>query len=818
MDDDDFDFTPSSNTSSNLASLFGFIKKPLPGNSNLTYTAPKPPKKENTSSKNQQQKEENTNKSTVIFYKPVQAYKYENKVYIHQGLTGIVITRNHMSHNYDIILYKPSKETLVTIGITKFFTLTVSANNYVSFYDSNNQNWSIMFQSSNDLEEFLEKSFTNSFVDVTYSTFSLDEQSVIAIKDNIKEKIHLSDSSSLAKGLAGCSENSKRVVILPNLLCDSSFTNQNVGKHLLLKINIGKIVSELQNTLINSKSVEEEVESPNESSSEDLSNKAKAQSIREALATTKSQKANLISRMARMGQATLPLKTSTGPSDSEEEIPVTATVKSKSPRNKLSNSNVSHHHHYYQENTEGVKQLSIYQNEFPLQHSKKSSVSQQLTPVFQSPVLSPTGDPSFSVYLSESRIQATELRMGISKISEKVDQVLNKIQNLQLPNTSVQLQPSSFVDSHGLLTSIQNLVTKNESLEAKVEEQKNKLELQNDKIFHLLELNQTCLEKNSFTFEKQSETESKLRQEMESVLKKELILEEDNKKSTEKIKILERQLQNSEEIKKKLEETSAELVNQLNKLKKEVEDKKSAKLDRENYDETMAKASEIVTKLKEKLKEAVREKEELKTVIRTQSENIETFENKILDLTTNNIEYEKIVKDLNSRILADESELKEKLSSYKKSQEKLEDEKKFFITKYEKEKENLKSEWKNAISQSILKLSENFNENEKYTKKEIMFFVSKCFDNVNTNKNELEIKENKGILDDKKFEKVFESDDMHSNSKKASEPTISNTLNAEKKLNTIFGMPLYRYHPKCFGKYGRDFMAGYQYFTEIILV
>mgnify|MGYP002715716011 FL=1 len=170
---------------------------------------------------------------------------------------------------------------------------------------------------------------------------------------------------------------------------------------------------------------------------------------------------------------------------------------------------------------------------------------------------------------------------------------------------------------------------------------------------------------------------------MESVLKKELILEEDNKKSTEKIKILERQLQNSEEIKKKLEETSAELVIQLNKLKKEVEDKKNAKLDRENYDETMAKASEIVTKLKEKLKEAVREKEELKTVIRTQSENIESFENKILDLTTNNIEYEKIVKDLNSRILADESELKEKLSSYEKSQEKLEDEKKFFITKYE---------------------------------------------------------------------------------------------------------------------------------------
>ena len=54
-------------------------------------------------------------------------------------------------------------------------------------------------------------------------------------------------------------------------------------------------------------------------SAEESTIKARGVSIKEALSNTKSHKANLISRMARMGQATLPLKGAIpcGPSDSE---------------------------------------------------------------------------------------------------------------------------------------------------------------------------------------------------------------------------------------------------------------------------------------------------------------------------------------------------------------------------------------------------------------------------------------------------------------------------------------------------------------------
>lgn len=62
-----------------------------------------------------------------------------------------------------------------------------------------------------------------------------------------------------------------------------------------------------------------------------------------------------------------------------------------------------------------------------MQRSGVNVAYQQLIPVSTTPLTSPTTDSALSVYISESRTQATELRMGISKVSDKVDQVLNKV-------------------------------------------------------------------------------------------------------------------------------------------------------------------------------------------------------------------------------------------------------------------------------------------------------------------------------------------------------------------------------------------------------
>lgn len=54
----------------------------------------------------------------------------------------------------------------------------------------------------------------------------------------------------------------------------------------------------------------------------------------------------------------------------------------------------------------------------------------QLISLSGSPALTPAADPNLSVFVSESRIQATELRMNIAKIAEKMDVVLNKVGKL----------------------------------------------------------------------------------------------------------------------------------------------------------------------------------------------------------------------------------------------------------------------------------------------------------------------------------------------------------------------------------------------------
>lgn len=63
------------------------------------------------------------------------------------------------------------------------------------------------------------RSYSNSTVAITYTSFQLDQKSLSIIKEGVKEKINLSKSSfPLAKGLVGCSENSKRIIIAPHSL------------------------------------------------------------------------------------------------------------------------------------------------------------------------------------------------------------------------------------------------------------------------------------------------------------------------------------------------------------------------------------------------------------------------------------------------------------------------------------------------------------------------------------------------------------------------------------------------------------------------
>lgn len=64
-------------------------------------------------------------------------------------MTGNVTTRL-----YQIILYKTKQEYVSIATVTRDFLYTVQANNYASYYDNNNENWSILFENNESYLEF----------------------------------------------------------------------------------------------------------------------------------------------------------------------------------------------------------------------------------------------------------------------------------------------------------------------------------------------------------------------------------------------------------------------------------------------------------------------------------------------------------------------------------------------------------------------------------------------------------------------------------------------------------------------------------------
>lgn len=64
-------------------------------------------------------------------------------------MTGNVTTRL-----YQIILYKTKQEYVSIATVTRDFLYTVQANNYASYYDNNNENWSILFENNESYQEF----------------------------------------------------------------------------------------------------------------------------------------------------------------------------------------------------------------------------------------------------------------------------------------------------------------------------------------------------------------------------------------------------------------------------------------------------------------------------------------------------------------------------------------------------------------------------------------------------------------------------------------------------------------------------------------
>ncbi|XP_063245128.1 FK506-binding protein 15-like isoform X2 [Bacillus rossius redtenbacheri] len=577
-DEDDF----SSASSSKLASLFGLSRETEKGNTTLTYTAPKQPRKEDKNAQQDQQANQSAGKSAVkpaklniIVVKPVHTYKLEGISYTPQGKLGAAVLGNLELRVFQLLLYKGQQQHVTSARVTSKFQFTVQPNNYGTFYDDQSQNWSIMFEGADHAVEFARE------VGLARATSqSAEEQQGPCAQDLLAgagAKVNLGDSleiqyiarqltghqlgkeidSSVASGkgmrvkvkkdvweecLEGLCKGAKRLIVLPPNLMGMWKEQVDVHSRLALEVEVTRVKISLgsrENVHSRLPSSHDSGESAFDSSADDGSIKARGASISEALSNSpKTNKASIISRMAKMGQATLPLKgaITCNPSDSEEteeesgsgpRVPPQPAKPAAKPRSMKSRSSAA----------EAAPQpLALYHGAgVPWQHAQQfmyavappyAAVEGQLfpmaQPVFPAPAATPPAltppDAHMAVFLSETRAHNSEVRMGVAKVADKVDQVICKLdvfhqqQQQQQQQQQLQLQqyqhhqqqqiPQRSVTSGGLdpetlLASIQKIVTENERLHVEITEKRSKVDELNDKMYKLLQTNQKFLEQKN---------------------------------------------------------------------------------------------------------------------------------------------------------------------------------------------------------------------------------------------------------------------------------------------------------------------------------
>ncbi|XP_075800951.1 FK506-binding protein 15 isoform X6 [Microtus pennsylvanicus] len=142
------------------------------------------------------------------------------------------------------------------------------------------------------------------------------------------------------------------------------------------------------------------------------------------------------------------------------------------------------------------------------------SVTSQLQPVRplypvplpQAPHFQGSGDMT-SFLMTEARQHNTEIRMAVSKVADKMDHLMTKVEELQrhssgnpmlLPNMSVTMETSM------LMSSIQRIIQENERLKQELLEKSSRIEEQNDKISELIERNQRYVEQSNLMLEKRN--------------------------------------------------------------------------------------------------------------------------------------------------------------------------------------------------------------------------------------------------------------------------------------------------------------------------
>ncbi|KAL6440270.1 hypothetical protein ACFW04_003088 [Cataglyphis niger] len=468
-DEDEPDFVSSGG--SNLAAIFG-IQSKLADSQFIKQTAPKKNRiLENTRYNIQQTVP--SSKTEILIAKAIHAFKLQNGQYASVGKLGLALTGNITTRLYQIILYKTKQEYVSIATVTRDFLYTVQANNYATYYDNNNENWSILFENNESYLEFgTEIGLARYFAvqergeNVIYQDLApASNKDMIAKEgDNICIKyfvgseivqpfkanfvmsqimtVEISTDDNWERVLLGSSKGLKRILFLPPSKQISLGPGFPKERDIMLIIEITDIRIPEENVSISKIST--------------------------------SGKAAIISRMAKMGQSILPkmaLPSTTDSEDTEDDVP------HKSPRQKkieqsegtLQKKNLLHDSLEEKKVTHKIVEPSTEVQSVNSSTYKPVIAASSLTPQWAPPyfaghyvtmdsqmypvpqtvnrTLPAALDPGINMLLSETRITNAEIRMGMSKISDNVQKLLDKFHAFELQNATTPTSDKATLDA-----------------------------------------------------------------------------------------------------------------------------------------------------------------------------------------------------------------------------------------------------------------------------------------------------------------------------------------------------------------------------------
>ncbi|CAH1787108.1 unnamed protein product, partial [Owenia fusiformis] len=603
-DSEDNDFL-SAGGGSKLGALFGMDKASNKGgNDSLTYTAPKQPQKAKPA-------EKQSNQPQILGAAAVHAYKYVNGQYTSQGKLGAAILANHTAFDYKILLYVSKQQQVTNAKITPDFSFTVQAGNYANFYDDARQSWSLMFDSDANAINFAKQvaiatanSAAGSLTSLVSQDLCLGEGGPLETGDSAEVKytgwLHTNftigqefDSNTTKdklfrfklgkgkvikgwdEGVVGMKKGGKRLLVVPPMM---AYGAQGMGDRvppnstLIFEIEVVrvKLAKEYKDSPSSSSAPSPaptptpstETSAPGADGEED-SVRARTRSINEQLSQSPtSDKAKLISRMARMGQPMVPpVPSGHTQTDSEDEAnPPTiqgapASQKPDIPANKpiaqpvaqpmaqpVSQPMAGMQQPMAQpvgmqpmmQGMQGVtptsqvalfqpqqqQQFQMYGAGFqqqpsqPMQYQQQPSVPQYsgIYPQAQAPPPAPapssnSQDPNLPVLLSETRQQNTEVRLSLSKLADKLDRCMEKLEQQQSNQGQLALHSNMpGMETAVLVHNIQRLAQESESLKKEVFEKSSKIDIQNEKISDLLMKNQKYIEQSNTMMEERNAT------------------------------------------------------------------------------------------------------------------------------------------------------------------------------------------------------------------------------------------------------------------------------------------------------------------------